>query len=85
MSTRLIVEIALTLIMVGGIYGIFAERKRAGRGIGVRIIQFSAVLLVVPAIVILALEGVLESEVVGTLLGAVLGYVLSGIGKDEPS
>ena len=36
-----------------------------------------------PVIGILALEQRLSSEAVATLLGTVVGYVLSGIGKDE--
>ena len=46
-------------------------------------IQFLAVVFVVPAIIILALEGVLGTESTAALLGAIVGYVLSGIGKDE--
>ncbi len=73
------------LIMVLGVIGIFLERALTKRGIGVRIIQFATVVLVFPIILILALEGILESQTVGALVGTVIGYVLSGIGKDEPS
>lgn len=72
-------------IMMLGVIGIFVERARTKRGIGVRVIQFATVVLVLPTILILAIEGVLEPQTVGALVGAVIGYVLSGIGKDEPS
>jgi len=80
-----VLELSAVIVMVGGLIGIFVERCRTKRGIGVRVIQFLSVVLVIPVIFILALEKVLSSETVGTLLGAVVGYVLSGIGKDEPT
>ncbi|MBI3366961.1 MAG: hypothetical protein HY021_00445 [Burkholderiales bacterium] len=45
-----------------------------------RAIQFLSAALVVPVITLLSLNG-LSSEVVGTLLGTFIGYVLSGIGE----
>ena len=77
------IEVVALTIMVGGVIGIFIERARTKRGIGVRIIQFATVLLVLPAILILAVERILESQTVATLIGAIVGYILSGIGKDE--
>ena len=80
---KIVIEAVACLIMVGGVIGIFVERARTRRGIGVRIIQLATVLLVLPVILILALEGVLENQTTAALLGTVVGYVLSGIGKDE--
>jgi len=77
------IELAAAVIMIGGLIGVFVNRWQTKKGIGVRIIQFLAVLLVVPAVLVLALERLLTSETVGTLLGAIVGYILSGIGKDE--
>jgi len=82
---RIGIEIVAGLVMLGGIAGIFWERTTTGRGIGVRVIQLATVLLVMPIILILALEGILEDQTTAALIGAVIGYVLSGIGKDEPS
>ena len=82
---RIGIEVVAGLVMLGGIAGIFWERKTTGRGIGVRIIQLATVLLVMPIILILALEGILENQTTAALIGAIVGYVLSGIGKDEPS
>lgn len=78
------IEAVACVVMLGGLWGIFSERKRTGRGIGVRIIQFATVVLVLPTILILALQGVLETQTTAALIGAVVGYILSGIGKDEP-
>ena len=56
------------------------ERFAGDRGIGARAIQFLAVAMLIPAILILALENILDSSTVGTLIGALTGYLLSGIG-----
>ena len=77
------IELIAAIIMIGGLAGVFFERIKHSRGIGVRVIQFLAVLFVVPAIIILALEGILSEETTATLFGTIIGYILSGIGKDE--
>ena len=79
------VELIAALIMVGGLASLMYDRIHFKKGIGVRAIQFLCIVFIVPSILILGLEGILNSEVVATLFGAVIGYVLSGIGKDEPS
>ena len=81
---HILVEIVALAIMVIGVIGIFIERARTKRGIGVRVIQFATVLLVLPIVLVLAVERILESQTVATLIGAIVGYILSGIGKDEP-
>jgi hypothetical protein len=54
------------------------------KGIGVRMIQLIALLVLVPAIVILALECRLSGEGTGTILGAIVGYALGGITAAVP-
>jgi hypothetical protein len=83
MSIKEWVQLGMLLLMLVGLVGILHNRLKLDKGIGVRAIQFLAVVEVLPAIVILSLEGILEGQTTGTLLGAVIGYVLSGIGKDE--
>jgi len=80
-----LLELIAIVIMAGGLVGLLVERFKSKRGIGVRAIQFLCVTLIVPAMLILGLEGILTTEILGTLFGAIIGYVLSGIGKDEPS
>jgi F0F1-type ATP synthase assembly protein I len=82
---KCIIEATACIIMVGGLLGIFIERATTKRGIGVRVIQLATVMLVIPAIIILSLESILSEQTTGTLVGAIVGYVLSGIGKDEPT
>lgn len=79
MEVKQIIELALVAIMVLGLIALFINRWQLKKGLGARIIQFTGVLLVVPLIGILALEGVLEAQTTGTVIGALLGYLLSGI------
>ena len=53
-------------------------------GIGVRMIQLTTVLVLVPVIAILRLEDANSGVGVGTLLGAIVGYALGGIMNPVP-
>src|SRR5437660_528144 len=53
-------------------------------GIGVRVIQLIALLVLAPVIGILGLEGVLNGEGTGALLGAMVGFALGGIPNPVP-
>ena len=83
MNIKIVIEIVACVIMLGGTIGIFIERIIQKRGIGIRVIQFLAVVLLAPMILILAIEGILNTQTTATLIGAIIGYILSGIGKDE--
>lgn len=83
-STRSIVELTAAATMFGGLAALLYERIRNRRGIGIRVIQLATVVLVVPTILVLALEGILGAQTTAALIGAAVGYILSGIGKDEP-
>lgn len=72
------VEVIASLTMAIGVLAILLSRVK--RGIGIRVVQFAAVILMLPTILILALEDVLSTEVTGTLLGAIAGYILSSVG-----
>lgn len=48
-------------------------------GFGARIIQITCVALIIPTIVILSLENIIKGETVATIIGDLIGYVLSGI------
>jgi hypothetical protein len=79
------IELIAILIMAGGLTWVCCNRTKMKKGIGVRVIQFLAVIFIIPSIIILALEGVIVSETTAALLGAIIGYILSGIGQDENS
>jgi predicted transporter len=80
---KVAIEIIACLIMVGGLAGIFIERMWRNRGIDVRVIQFLTIVLIIPVILILALEDILNGQTTAALIGTVIGYILSGIGKNE--
>lgn len=67
-----------------GIGLIFLERYRTRKGIGARTIQLAVVIMAFPTILILGLERILDSATIGTLMGGVFGYVLSGVGEYLP-
>ncbi len=70
------------LIMAGGLGGIYYLVIKQNATIGVKSIQFLAIVFVLPLLLILGILGVLHAETIGTLLGVVVGYVLSGFSKE---
>ncbi len=52
----------------------------AKRGIGPGTIKLAGTVMIIPIVLILALEKTLEPSTLGTVIGAVLGFVLSGVG-----
>ncbi len=83
MMLRLWVEVIAVLIMVAGIVGIFYSIIKHNLSLGIRTIQFLAVVFVLPVILILSLERSIGNEASAGLLGTIIGYALSGIGKGE--
>lgn len=86
-----IMELTAGTVMLVGILGaLFVQLRLLGKkktdwGFDARAIQFVAVVLVIPSILILALEKILTTETTATLIGALTGYLLSGIGEFKPS
>jgi hypothetical protein len=70
------------LTMAGGLAGIFYLTIKQNAVIGTKTIQLVAVIFVLPLLIVLGVLNVLGRETIGTLLGVVVGYVLSGFGKE---
>lgn len=70
------------LIMAGGLGGIYYLVIKQNATIGVKSIQFLAIVFVLPLLLILGILGVLHTETIGPLLGVIVGYVLSGFSKE---
>ena len=70
------------LTMAGGLAGIFYLIIKQNAVIGTKTIQLVAVIFVLPLLIVLGVLNVLGRETIGTLLGVVVGYVLSGFGKE---
>lgn len=58
-----------------------ADKSPGPKGMGVRGIQFTMGLMVVPAIVILATGGFISKETAATLLGTFIGFMFSNISE----
>lgn len=57
--------------------------KTAPRGIGSRVTQLVSLLLIVPIVALLAIEGAITVELTGTLLGSIIGYTLGSLTRDR--
>lgn len=84
---RVLVEVALAMTIAtlpfAGLRFYQARKNSNGRsmGVGPRQIQWLAVAMLIPAIVLLSLERAIDSAVAGTLIGELAGYVLSHVGR----
>ena len=81
MEARDVVEVIAAVAIPVVFTAVLIERTVTKKGIGVRAIQFVALGALLPIILILALERVLEPTAIAALLGGVAGYVLANIGK----
>ncbi|MFG1230141.1 hypothetical protein [Xanthobacter wiegelii] len=80
-SARFWIEVILAATVPVGISLIMIHRIKREMGLGVRSIQFLAIVVLLPMIFILALEGILAGSAVGALFGALIGYLFTNIGK----
>jgi amino acid permease len=89
----MLIQVIFALTALLGIYLGFRNRitkesengasKTTKKGIGKRFIQFVALMLIVPAIVILSMQGIMDKQLMGGLLGTIVGYTLSDLFKDS--
>jgi hypothetical protein len=83
------IELGMLGLMVLGILVVVVNRSfvktERGQHVGynTRSIQLLGVTFVFPVAVLLALLGKLESGALATLLGTVVGYVLSGLASEK--
>ncbi|WP_340161320.1 hypothetical protein [uncultured Hoeflea sp.] len=76
-EAREICEMLLGATVFVSLGALIIERMKANKGIGLRALQFAGIGAVVPIIGILALEGIIDGAVIGTLLGSVVGYLFA--------
>lgn len=82
-AARFWIEIIAALTIPIAIGAVLYQRFQSGGTIGVRTLQVLAIGVIAPLVLILGLERVIEPSAVGALVGALLGYLLSGIGSDR--
>jgi hypothetical protein len=72
----------MALVLVTVIVSRILVKRAGGKGgLSVRVIQFTAVGMIIPAVVLLALHGKLQGEAVAAIVGGLIGYLLSNIAK----
>ena len=79
---QLWIGLIAALIMAGGLGGIFYLVIKQNATIGVKTIQFLAIVFILPLLLILGMSGVLRTETIGPLIGVIIGFVLSKFGKE---
>jgi len=70
------------LIMAGALGGVFYLVIKQNASIGIKTIQFMAIALVLPLMLVLGIFGILRQETIGPIIGVIIGYVLSGHWKE---
>jgi len=80
---QLWIGLVAVLIMAGGLGGVFYLVIKKQAVIGTRMIQFLAVVFVLPLLVTLGVTNVLGRDSISPLIGTVVGYVLSGFGAHQ--
>lgn len=85
MNGREIVEVILASVIAAVPIGFLIHRtivKKSATehfGIGVRAVQFVSVGMLLPTIIVLALERLIDGCTVAALIGALVGYLFAGI------
>jgi hypothetical protein len=77
-----VISLIAVLIMAGGLAGMFYPIIKQNASVGIKEIQFLSIVFVLPLLIVLGIHNVLGRETIGTLLGVIVGYVLSGSGKE---
>jgi hypothetical protein len=70
-------------IMAAGLGGVLYLIIKQGAGITTKMIQFLTIAFLLPLLLILGIMNSLGRDTIGVLLGVIVGYVLSGFGKDN--
>jgi len=85
--TTKLVEIIAAFAMIGGLGILFLQTKKLPAGaepLGVHAVRFVVVTMALPLLLILSLEGKLDSSAIGALTGVSFGYLLSHVGQLLP-
>jgi cytochrome c oxidase assembly factor CtaG len=71
------------LIMAAGLGGVLYLIIKQQAGITTKMIQFLTIAFMLPLLLVLGIINSLGRDTIGVLLGVIVGYVLSGFGKDN--
>ncbi len=70
------------LIMAGGLGGVFYLVNKQNATLGIKTIQFLSIVFILPLMLVLGVLNILGREIIGTVVGVILGWVLSSFAKD---
>ena len=83
-TSSLIVAVGTVIVMLGGVWLVFARLKNTNKGFGPSSLKALGLVLFIPALLIISVvSGKLESQALAALLGTVAGYVLSHSRSDN--
>lgn len=82
-ENSVLLQVILVATIPISIIVFFVQRIVSSKNIGIRTIQLMTVLLLIPSILLLAIAKIISSEILGTLFGAIIGYVLSTLHGDR--
>jgi len=80
---KYLIEILVVLMMIGGAGGILYGVMKGTLAFSGRTIQFAALAVVLPTMIVLALEGRMSSEATTGIVGVVVGFALSSMTRQE--
>jgi hypothetical protein len=80
---RYLIEVLVVLMMIGGAGGILYGVLKGTLAFSGRTIQFLALAVVLPTMIVLAIEGRIGSEATTGIIGVVVGFALSSMSKHE--
>jgi hypothetical protein len=83
-NVRLSLEVGAGLIAVMGTGFVLAERLISKRSLDLRAIQFMALIMFAPLVLILALEHVIDGGAAAALVGAIAGFLLADLRQPAP-
>jgi hypothetical protein len=76
------IEIGAVVVMLVAVGGTIWNRTSLEKGLGTKVTKFMLVCLVVPSVLVLALEQKVSSESAVAILATIVGYVL-GQGRES--
>ncbi len=80
-EVKTIVELIAASMLPLGFVGVMIHRLVLNKSIGARVVQLTAVVMLIPVILVLALERILDAATISALIGGIVGHLLSGISE----
>jgi hypothetical protein len=83
MEMKFLIETLAVLMMLGGMGWILYGVMKGQLALNNRTIHFLTIAAVLPAIIVLAMEGRIGSEATGVIIGTIVGFTLANVSKSE--